>query len=217
MAFVWILAVAARSCLYLVRTNPGDPLRWGVVTGLLAFVLSWLGGHPLLIDEPAFTFWLLLGTAAGWSSLPRHPWPRLTTWIVVAVTGVLAASIPARARNERADFNLEHQGIGLSGWRDEVDGVRYRVAGSTSSVFVPSGTRSFTVPLRAATQELRVELWLDGRPADVVRVPSDRWLPMQLLLPFGAGSPRFRRLEFRVTDVPPNATEILMIGKVQPR
>ncbi len=128
----------------------------------------------------------------------------------------LAASIPVRARNERADFNLEHQGIGLSGWRDELDGVRYRVAGPTSSVFVPSGSRSFTVPLRAATQELRVELRLDGRPADVVRVPSDRWLPMQLLLPFGA-NPRFRRLEFRVTDVPPNAAEILMIGKVQPR
>ena len=33
--------------------------------GLAAFVLTWLAGHPLLLDEPAFTFWVMLGAAAG--------------------------------------------------------------------------------------------------------------------------------------------------------
>ena len=61
----WLLVTAAGSCARLVRAAPHDPLRWGVVVGLLAFAISWLGGHPLLIDEPAFAFWILLGLRAG--------------------------------------------------------------------------------------------------------------------------------------------------------
>jgi hypothetical protein len=218
-AVIWLLAVAVRASARLVRADRPDPLRWAVVTGLLAFVLSWLGGHPLLIDEPAFTFWLLLGTASGWSSPPPPRHSRPASWLAGALLVILAASIPVRARAERAEFNLEHQGIGLSGWRDEVEGVRYRLAGRTSSVFVPSGTRAFAVPLRAAGPrgELRVELWLDGRLADIVRVPSDRWLSVQLLLPTGSKAPRFRRLEFRIPGVSSSDSEVLMIGKVQPR
>ncbi len=51
-----------------LQVDPHGLLRWSLVTGLLAFLLSWLGGHPLLIDEPAFAFWLLLGTVAGWGA-----------------------------------------------------------------------------------------------------------------------------------------------------
>ena len=66
-AVIWLMIVAARACGRLVRADPRDPLRWGIAIGLLAFVISWLGGHPLLIDEPAFAFWLLLGTTCGWA------------------------------------------------------------------------------------------------------------------------------------------------------
>ena len=58
-------------------------LRWSLCTGLLAFVLSWLGGHPLLIDEPSFAFWLLLGAVSGWgASLDTVPGLQLRTWVV---------------------------------------------------------------------------------------------------------------------------------------
>ena len=36
-----------------------------MLAGLGAFVLTWLGGHPLLIREPGYAFWLLLGAATG--------------------------------------------------------------------------------------------------------------------------------------------------------
>ena len=218
-AVIWLMIVAARACGRLVRADPRDPLRWGIAVGLLAFVISWLGGHPLLIDEPAFAFWLLLGTACGWAPASPPPGSRALAWAVGALMLVIGLSVPVRTNSERADFNLEHRGIGLSAWQDEFDGIRYRRAGSTSVVFVPSGSSVCVVPLRASrpSDDLKVEVWLDGRRADEVRVRSDLWLPLRLLLPKSADAPRFHRLEFRVSDPPAVETAILMIGKVQVR
>ena len=218
-AVIWLMIVAARACGRLVRADPRDPLRWGVAVGLLAFVISWLGGHPLLIDEPAFAFWLLLGTACGWAPASPPPASRALAWAAGALMLVVGLSVPVRTNSERADFNLEHRGIGLSAWQDELDGIRYRRAGSTSVVFVPSGSSVCVVPLRASppSDDLKVEVWLDGHRADEVRVRSDLWLPLRLLLPKGADPPRFHRLEFRVSDPPAVETAILMIGKVQVR
>jgi hypothetical protein len=75
------------------------------------------------------------------------------------------------------------------------------------------------VPLRTITTltNIRLELMLDGRPADVVIVPSDRWHYLRLALPRDRDAPRFRRLDFRVADAPPGIESVLMIGKVEPK
>jgi O-antigen ligase len=218
-AIVWLLWSAARSITRLLAADPHDSIRWGLVTGLLAFVLSWLGGHPLLLDEPAFAFWLLLGAATGWGMSvatirPARPMARITAVLVVLVS----MAIPVQVIRQRADFDLEHRGVGLSPWQSEVDGIRYRLAGSTSSVFVPSDARLLTVPLRSVstTPELRVEIRLDGRPADVVNVVSDRWHYLRIGMLREGDAPRFRRLEFR-TAPSSGAAPVLMIGKVEPR
>ena len=107
--------------------------------------------------------------------LPPPPAPRRAVqWVVAGLIGVAAISIPVRVTRDRADVNLEHRGIGVSSWQDELDGVRYRRAGSTSSVFIPSGHSSCMVPLRTIrpSSEVKVELWLDGRRADEVQVRS---------------------------------------------
>ncbi len=218
--FLWILWTAGTRCVRLLREDPHSTLRWGLVAGVLSFVLSCLAGHPLLIDEPAFSFWLLLGIACGWgaatSVFDNRRWP---AWIVGAIGLVIVSSIPARAARLRAEFELEHRGIGVSLWQDEIDGVRYRIAGSVSSVFVPSAARAVTVPLRAmkASDGVQVELQLDGRSADVTWVPGDRWHYLRILLPAKSGGPRFRRLDLRVIGVASTETSLLMIGKVDPR
>ena len=215
----WLLVTAAGSCVRLIRAAPDDPLRWGIVVGLLAFAISWLGGHPLLIDEPAFAFWILLGTACGWD-VPPPPAPRRTVrWVVGGVIAAIAVSIPLRAAHDRADFNLEHHGVGLSTWRDEIDGVRYRLAGDTSSLFLPADAQMVIIPLRivAPATEARVELRLDGRQADVVNVQPDRWLQLRLALPHDRNGPRFRRLDLHVVNAAPRGQDVLMIGKVDPK
>ena len=191
------------------------------MTGLIAFVLSWLGGHPLLIDQPALTFWLLVGVACGWATAVAPPVPSRaqTTWFVGILVGVVAISIPWRFVQERANFDLEHRGIGLSShWQPEVDGVRYRLAGATSAVFVPSAAQSLVIPLRSVREQpqLRVELRLDDRPADVVTLTNDRWHYLRLHMMRERNPPRFRRLELRASGASGDAP-VLMIGKVEPR
>jgi hypothetical protein len=191
-----------------------------VCTGLLAFALSWLGGHPLLIDEPSFAFWMLFGAVSGWgASLDTVPGLRLRTWIVPVAIALIVASVPVRVDRQKADFDLEHRGVGLSTWRDAVDGVRYRLAGSLSSVFLPADAQMVVVPLRAvrSVPDLRLELRLDGRPADIVAVPSDRWLYLRLALHPDRNGPRFRRLDLHIANAPSGDTDVLMIGKVEPK
>jgi O-antigen ligase len=215
----WLLTLAVLLGVRLVRAGPRDAVRWGLVVGVIAFVLSWFGSHPLLIDEPALTFWIALGLVCGWGELVSTPpgTPRSFT-IATALIIATIVSVPVRFVQQRADFNLEHRGVGLSPWQSEIDGVRYRLAQSTSSVFIPSDARVIVVPLRAtsANPELRVRMSLDGRAADVVTVFNDRWQSLRLQVPQERRAPRFRRLEFRV-DGGAARDEVLMIGKVEAR
>lgn len=218
--FLWLLVKAAMLCVAWIRDGPRDPVRWSTVAGLLAFVLSWLGGHPLLIDEPAFSFWLLLGTACGsgaWVASPDQT--ARIRWIITTAILAIAVSVPLRVKSQRADFNLEHQGIGLSMWQPALDGVRFRVGGAASTVFMPADATVVTVPLRAANahETLNVSLYLDDRPADVVSVPGDQWKHLRLIVPQNSSGARFRRLDLRVTRDPSAPSNVLLVGKVEPR
>ena len=219
--FLWVLGSAAvRSARAAYRTT--NPLQRGVVAGLLAFVLTWLAGHPLLIDEPALLFWLLLGTAPGLDL--RAPENGVHARAGLAAVGVAAVilvvlSIPIRAGQEVADAELEHRGIGLSLWQHGEDGVRYRLAGARSTVFVPADARVVTFAVRAVQPgvELHVAVRMDGRRADVIRVAGDRWYEAELVLPTDRDAPRFRRLELRVEGERPDDRPLLMVGKIERR
>jgi O-antigen ligase len=220
-SFMWLLGVGAVLCVRWLRADPRDPLRWGVATGMVAFALSWFGGHPLLIDEPAISFWLLFGMAAGsgMAVVADRRETGIRQWVLVPLLIVIAVSVPFRAQFLRADFNLEHQGIGLSPWQAPMEGVRYRVALAGSSVFLPADAKSVTLPLRAYKdgEGLRLELLLDGRPADVIDVPSDRWHHLRLVLPQNGTDAKYRRLDLRVSNPKSLDAGILLVGKVEPR
>ena len=219
VVFALLMAVAAvRADRLFSASVPTGAI--GLVAGLFAFVLTCLAGHPLLIDEPALTFWLLLGTAAGWgaASLAKPRWPAnaLMRWATAVLLIVLAVSIPGRARTEFGAANLEHLGIGLSIWHAGPDGVRYRTAGATSTVFLPADAPVIQVPLRAIPPEsvLEVQLFLDGRQANAVQVTADMWSVVAVPIPQRRDGQRFRALELKVVNGSPSDPELLMIGKV---
>jgi O-antigen ligase len=222
VTLMWVLVAALRASSHGVREG-GEVAHQGMLAGVLAFILTWLAGHPLLIDEPAMMFWLVLGTAAGvgrgTALVGRgRSHTRLRRAVAVAALGVMLL-VPLRARMEFASADLEHQGIGVSGWRRGDDGVLYRVAGAASTLFIPSDTGSVTIPLRSVQPgtELRVSLWLNGRRADAVRVPSETWYPLHLIVPSERDAPRFLRLELRIEDDTVLDPARLMIGRVERR
>jgi O-antigen ligase len=60
-AFVVLLAL----CFWPPRRSRQDPAVVAIVAGVAAFIVSWLGGHPLLVPEVAYPFWLALGIVAA--------------------------------------------------------------------------------------------------------------------------------------------------------
>ena len=232
-AFICVLGIATTRMRPLWQSVGSTMVGRSACAGVLAFVLTWLSGHPLLVDAPAFSFWLLFGTLTGWgtaigsSGLSESPlrngasgragWERGT---VAALLVVLVASIPVRAERGLGEANLEHVGIGVSQWQPEKDGVEYRLGGASSVVFIPSYASAVEIPLRAAAtgSSLRVEVYLDGRAADVVTVHPEGWYRFVLQVPHHGEGTRFRSLELRVIDGSARPeTDLLMIGKVRPR
>jgi O-antigen ligase len=219
-AFVWLLVVAARSIASGMAAAPDDRVRWGIAAGLLSFALTCLGGHPLLVDEPAFTFWIVLGAAAGWpaaqalASVSARP----SRAVVAVFAAALVVGIPARARTLMAAADMEHAGFGLSEWKPAEDGVRYRLSSGRSTVFLPGYARAVSIPLRPveADRTLDVQLVLDGQPADMIRVPPGAWYELRLLLPRTDGAARFRRLDIETGGARDTGSPRLMVGKVIP-
>ncbi len=202
-AFLCLLAVLLYVAARPLARAPRDPFAWGNMAGLCAFLLTCLGGHPLLTREAAYAFWLVLGIAAGYASLTTSPgtnapafpsWPRRAAWIVIAC---LAISIPMRAASARAHADLEHVGIGLSRhWETAEDGVRFRSAVTDASLFVPAGT-GFRFSVRTETPE-RLEMKLGGRLADVVPLVPNRWTDVVIRARSERTDTRFTRLDLRV-------------------
>ena len=61
-SFIAVLAL----CLWPARRGP--PAIAPALAGLAAFIVSWLGGHPLLVPEVAYPFWLTLAIVPGVAS-----------------------------------------------------------------------------------------------------------------------------------------------------
>jgi O-antigen ligase len=183
-----------------------------MLAGLGAFVLTWLGGHPLLIPEPGYAFWTLLGAATGSATAPGGTRSRLR-WIVAIGLIVIAATLPWRLRATTQDADLEHVAVGLSPvWQVSQDGIRYKEGVGHATLFVPTG--GFLVSVYPLTdQPVRLELRLDGSVADVVTLAPRHWNDLRQPARTEATKARFAALSLRVLDADQTA---IWITKVQP-
>ena len=63
--FVWLIGAVVVVVWRRRRSGPLPRSAAAGAAGLSAFVLTWFGGHPLLVAEAAYPFWLLLGAVTG--------------------------------------------------------------------------------------------------------------------------------------------------------
>jgi hypothetical protein len=195
-----------------------------MVIGILAFGITCLGGHPLLIDEPAFSLALLCGAAVGLgtrgatvttaSTTSSH---RTRAWIAGAIAMALVAAVPIRWYSARAAMDLSEIAFGLTGWYAGRDGVAYRLAGTSSVIYVPATYRAITIPLRATHPhgEVNLDIRVDGVAAQEMRIRDDDWQLVRLALPPQRGASRFRRLDLEVTTRA-QTPRVLFIGRITP-
>jgi O-antigen ligase len=209
------------------RVN-GAARAWGLLAGLAAFLLTCIGGHPLLVPPAAYAFWIALGVAgAAWKGDDQRG-SRRVRLAAVAVIGFFIATIPFRTVAAVRSSDLEHATIGFARvWQSEPDGLRYRWAGAQCTFFVSTSARAFAIPLRAAPTGapiVEVSIMIDGRDANRVRLGAgEGWRTVRLELA-PRTSARFSRvdLEARVpgtsevlTQQPTDTSGALMVGRPQ--
>lgn len=195
-AFAWLTGAAL---LLAARRTERDRMRLLVLAGVAAFVLSWLGGHPLLVPEAGYAFWLLLGVAAGTAPAVAAPPSARRAWIVAACVIAILATVPWRVRARMDEADLEHIGIGVSLWQVAPDGVRYRQGEGHATLFVPTGAFKFSVNPQADTP-VRMQVKLDGRVANIVTLTPRAWNVLSLPARTERTSARFAALELQVLD-----------------
>jgi O-antigen ligase len=213
-ALLLVLSVALVPAIRAERTVPVFLRRW-LVVGILACLITWLTGHPQLVPEAAFAFWLLLGVLAG-LSLP--PVPRSWWTAVVVAAALLLVTAPFRAAHAIRQADFDHIAVGLSHWQPEIDGHRYRQAGAAFALYLPADGRSVELPLRRAPEApdpLVVTISDRGSKIYEPLISGDTWQLIRLQLP--KSSRRFARVEFAVKSVGAGAlpTPVLYVGKAE--
>jgi O-antigen ligase len=203
LPFLWVLAAPLTPAVASVARRTGSPELVALTWGVLAFLISSLLGHPLLIVQVLVLFMLTLGVTAGLVADPPvaiRPWGK---WLVAAALAVLCVSIPFRVDSRRRAAELDNVIVGSTSVRGTVDDVRFRQVEPRSVFFVATAVKSVTMPLRRApesTEPCRVTVTIDGQPVSDIAPTSDAWLKLDLPLLPPARPRASRAIELKVLD-----------------
>ncbi|HEU4937785.1 MAG TPA: O-antigen ligase family protein [Vicinamibacterales bacterium] len=221
--FLLITASALRCAWDLARQSwPA----WGLCLGLIAYLLTCLTGHPLLIGGAAYPFWIALGLAAslGSPASSRTALKRLATAAVV----IIAATLPLRMFAAAREADVEHSSVGFSKWQQQADGLRYRWAGGRATFYVSPAARSIRIPLRIgplAPGPIEVTIYLDGVEANRVTLGTEEGEKTVRLNLLRRSKTRFARVDLearvmgdlRMLDIAPSDSGgVLMVGRPIP-
>ena len=220
LLFVGMLAWTFRSA-FLDRR----PLTYGLTAGLLAYLVSCLGSHPLMVPHAAYPFWMGLGAAAAAAAIDATPRSLHLGRYAVVLVILLAVTLPFRATRALERANVEHTSIGFSGWQRDAEGKPYRWAGGRATFFVASASHSVRIPFRhgmQSPQPIEVRVHLNEREANrIVLEPSAEW--REIYLPFTRRSDEpFTRIDLEVRTpgadqpvavTPTDASGALQVGR----
>ena len=225
-AFLWLLGAAAVRTMRGLLATPADRLLAGAVAGLAAFIVTWMGGHPLLTPDVAFPFWMLAGAAVARADVSRgapladpgfrETGPAFTTSTRVFVWAallVLAASVPFRANRDARALNLAQQSFGFYDWEGDRERGRFRWTSPSAAFFVPGHTDTIDLPICAAWSDKRpgttmVTISVDGQVLQKLGLTTGNWMVVPLRLPPSPSRDRYRRLDI-VTKPPWSPAAVL--------
>ncbi len=206
-----VLALVVFRAMRAISRSPGDMRLLGCTTGVGVMLTTWLTGHPLLLPEVAFPFWILLGLLAGLSGsvliatgeLPRKPAAAVGTVqvalvVVVALVALWEIGFGRRPLQPSSSASV----TGLEPWESDADGSRFRWTHEYASVFVPANATRVYIPVRQPADVPRllpmpVDVEVGGVSRGRTLVGMD-WAILNLELPPGRPLQRFKRIDLKV-------------------
>ena len=189
--------------------------RFWLITAISACLMTWLSGHPLLVGEFAFVFWVYAALASSLTDPPAASWRRLAgvAAMLIVATGVV------RGEQERRTAGLEHIGAGLSLWQHDL-AIPYRRAGTRFFLYLPAAGAYVTIPIQRVPQApdpVKLEIREDGRLREAEWIAGSDWTDVRFLMPREKRS--FVLFEF-VATAPGGSLphgDLLRVGKAQVR
>ncbi len=195
---LWVAGGITAAARALAR-QPHDWRLLGALAGSVAFVGTCVTGHPLLVTEVAFPFWLQLGLVAalGSSTLlnldagtarasERAPArTRSALRAAAAVVGLLAVGwLTASALRDPLAPPPSQAVDGFYGWETGADGVRFRWSEQYASLLVPADVTRVEIPVRAPREErghtpMGIEVSMDGVGRGRF-IADDRWTTISI-------------------------------------
>ena len=215
--FLWMGSACARTARALAR-SPLDGRLLGVGGGVMVFIATCLSGHPLLVGEVAYPFWMqfgLMSALAGSTLLndaeiaggltTRPGTPRAPSLLAVGAALVIVVLGPVTtARGEVSP--PESQAVdGFYPWEQLEDGTRFRWTGEYASLFVPADVARVEIPIRLPTdgrsvRAMGVEVMTGGLDRGRTIVDAT-WAIVSLRLPDALPHSRFKRIDLKVDRV----------------
>ena len=220
--FVWLLSSALWTAWPAAREVRRHPLGFGLLAGVTAFLITCLSGHPLLIPEVIYPFWIALGLAvcASPARTTRDPTPRQRV-VVAAIVAFLVFSIPTRVTREKREIDATRIAHGFHAWEEDPGGTPFRWTRRRARIHVTGDTRLVEIPLRGRIEDaehpLAVDILVDGSPVIEMQLFDTSWHHVRVDMP-PVEDLRFRRIEVLVgrTFVPedsiPGSTDSRELG-----
>ncbi|WP_396623427.1 O-antigen ligase family protein [Luteitalea sp.] len=199
-AFLLMLAAVVIGARAAGNLTARDRASWpvvGLIGGLAAYGLTMLTGDRIVLREDVVVFTICASVATlGAPALPRA-WRMLAVALVV----VAFASVPVRTRWVGPTLTTPALPANEGFHADQVGarGESYRWSTGESTVYVPAGAHRIRIPVRNLSSALqRVEVAIDGRPADLVQLTPGPWVTLDYRLLADPGRP-WHRVRLRVT------------------
>jgi O-antigen ligase len=189
-----------------------DPRLLGAAAGILAFVSTCATGHPLLVDEVAFPFWIQFGLMLALAASPLVEAPpavrsftRGNRPVLSSIAAALSCVVVGGGMVSAAQGSVKppsSQAVdGLYPWENDEGGRRFRWTEQYGSLFVPAETRRISIPMRVPVDRpvivpMRVDFATGGTNHQIVLVGTN-WETVDLDLPDVAPPVRFKRIDFK--------------------
>ncbi|HEX7485205.1 MAG TPA: O-antigen ligase family protein, partial [Vicinamibacterales bacterium] len=210
--FLWIIGVVGAAVATGWRSGRLPAAATAGAAGLVAFILTWLAGHPLLIFEVATAFWLVLAAVAALAVEggveTGHPTrDHLWRWAAALIVVIAVASVPLRGRDAAQRANLTNAAIGLSAWETDDGGARFRrMIDRAAQFYVPADATSMRLPVRLERNSrdgaaVNLEIQLDGELANRVRIEGTNWSEVAMVLPRPRHDQGHRSVQISIVNV----------------
>jgi O-antigen ligase len=169
---VWLGIATVRALRALVR-RPDDVRLLGITGGVLAYLGTCLSGHPFLVGEVAYPFWIQFGLmtaiplATPGDARVAARFSPSAWWLTFAgAAGLVVVGAVTTVR--RTSAPVESQAVdGFYGWETAEDGRRVRWTGQFASVLLPKEVVRVRIPIRIPTDRapiapIGIEVSTDG-------------------------------------------------------